>query len=408
MSSLTPLVSGSEAVALYEKGTKFIDATWFLKSDEDPNRLFHSQAIPGAVYFDIDKVADTSSSLPHMLPNKADFELAMSNLSIKPSDHVVIYTQPGSFASARVWWTLRVFGHESVSILDGGIEAWKAAGGTIISGTTPEGRQEGTYRIPPHRQCPDFVANWQQILNGLDNPKIQVCDARPTGRWLGIAPEPRAGLKSGRVPLSVSLPATSVLDPQDVTKFLPVEELRARFTGSGIVIDGSKRIIFTCGSGVTAAVLSFAHFLVSSSDPSSSREPAKTSVYDGSWSEWGSLEGVPRVTEPAEEVSLETFLQRKKAAFTGYAVYKAAWCPDCSGPVLPDIQAALGEEQILVVDVGQRSDYTDSKSRLGGIGGVPSIERYCAGTPLARLEAGRTSAGVMHESVKNWKASITK
>lgn len=224
--------------------------------------------IPGARFFDIDGVSDKSSDLPHMLPDATGFALAMGAMGIGRDDNVVVYDTVGTTGAARVWWTFRAFGHERVSVLDGGLPKWLAEGRPVEAGYAAEAQ-------------PALVRAREDMLANIASRAEQVLDARSAGRFAGTEPEPRAGMRSGRIPGSLNLPYTELLDPASRT-FRDKAALRAAFEAAGLDLD--KPIAATCGSGVSAAVLALGLYELGRTD---------AAVYDGSWSEWGSREDTP-------------------------------------------------------------------------------------------------------------------
>jgi len=232
--------------------------------------------IPGAVLFDIEAVCDRSSPLPHMLPDDHAMAEAAGALGIGDGTRVVVYDTLGLFSAARVWWTLRVFGHGDVFVLDGGLPAWLAANRPMESGSVSAPK-----RTFSARRNDRLVRTIEQMLENLETAREQVLDARSRARYLGTEPEPRAGLRRGHIPGSLNLPFTEVLDPR-TRRVLPPDTLAARFAAAGVDID--KPIVATCGSGATACVLALALEVIG--------RPG-AAVYDGSWAEWASREDTP-------------------------------------------------------------------------------------------------------------------
>lgn len=275
-----PLIT-TEALALRlgEPGLKVIDATWHLDGSDalDPFEACH---IPGAVFFDINAVADQATALPHMLPTPEAFAEAVVALGIGSDDEIVVYDQIGVRSAPRVWWTFRVFGHDRVRVLDGGFPRWLAEEHPVEKG--PAKPIEDAVFAPVFR--PDLVRAADQILPDIESGR-QLLDARPAGRFTGAAPEPRAGLRGGHVPGSRNLPFPEVLTEGGLMK--SNGELTAAFADAGVDLTGE--ITTTCGSGLTAAILALA----------AARCGNQTvAIYDGSWAEWGGSDR-PFVTGPA-------------------------------------------------------------------------------------------------------------
>lgn len=268
----------AELAALAPGSVKLLDATYYLPTEnQDAKALFATAHIPGARFFDLDAVADHSTGLPHMLPSPAQFATAMSGLGISSTDHVVVYDQRGIFSAPRLWWMLRIFGHDNVQVLDGGLPAWTEAGGTTESGTpapaTP-GQFTASFR-------PKMLRNLEDMRNNLKSRAALALDARSAARFYAQAPEPRPGSRGGHMPGAVSLPFGELLENG---KFRAPEKLREIFFNNGI--DGEDPLIASCGSGITACVLALGATLANLPEPA---------IYDGSWAEWGTLEDTPIV-----------------------------------------------------------------------------------------------------------------
>ena len=237
--------------------------------------------IPGAVFFDIDDIAQPATTLPHMIPSPELFARKMEALGIGDGDRVVVYDSAGLSSAGRAWWMLRLFGHGDVALLDGGLPKWKA-----------EGRPVGTMAPSPRerrfgpRFDPTLVREKRALLDNLSTGREQVVDARASGRFEGTAEETRPGLRRGHVPGSRSLPYDRVTDPK-TCQLLGAEQLVQLFRAAGV--DLGRPIVTSCGSGVTACALAFALHLIG--------HPA--AVYDGSWSEWGLPGDTPVETGPA-------------------------------------------------------------------------------------------------------------
>jgi thiosulfate/3-mercaptopyruvate sulfurtransferase len=255
---------------------RLLDATYYLPNEaKDAASLFQAAHLSGARFFDIDKVVDATSSLPHMLPTPDSFATAVAALGVSNTDHVIVYDQRGLFSAARLWWMFRVFGHDNVAVLDGGLPGWVEAGGAVVSGA-PSPAAPGEFRAGFRSS---LVRNLEQMKANLQNHTELVLDARAAGRFDGRVPEPRPGMRSGHIPGAKSLPFTELL--QD-GKMLPPAILRAKFAGLGVTPDRS--VVTSCGSGVTAAVLTLG--LAVAGLP-------QGALYDGSWSEWGGRDDTP-------------------------------------------------------------------------------------------------------------------
>lgn len=265
------------AARLGEPDLRVIDATWYLPHLKRDARAEHHEAhIPQAVFFDIDEVKDTRDPLPHMLPSADEFACAVGALGIGTGDRVVTYGGRYGIASARVWWTFRVFGHDAVAVLDGGLPQWRAEGRSLESGAVAPapGRFTARYR-------PELVRNLGAMRANVESQREQVVDARSRGRFVATEPEPRPGLRGGHIPGSTSVPYDSLFRPEDGT-LLPARELRGVFAAAGL--DLTKPVITTCGSGVSAAVLALGLHALGRRD---------VPVYDGSWTEWASRTDTP-------------------------------------------------------------------------------------------------------------------
>ena len=260
---------------------KVVDASWYMPAEaRDPNREYDLAHIPGAVFFDIDEIADTDSDLPHMLPSAAKFASRVKAMGLGDGSTIVVY-DGGGFRAARTWWAFRAMGHENVFVLDGGLAKWIAEGRPVED--LPPSPQERHFTP---RFTADLVRDKDQVRKAIDTGREQLIDARPAGRFTGETPEPREGLRSGHMPGARSVPASAVIAPDGT--LLPAEKLRAVFQEAGV--DLAKPIVTTCGSGVTASILALALHRLGL---------PRVAVYDGSWTEWGGLPDTPVVTGPA-------------------------------------------------------------------------------------------------------------
>ncbi len=252
---------------LDKQAVKVVDGSWALDGT-DMRALFGKEHIPGAVFFDIDAISDHSTPLPHMAPTSEMFAEAVGNMGISDKDHVVIYDRQGLFSAARVWWTFKLMGHTNVQVLRGGLPAWKAAGLPV----TDIGNTAVPTRYQPHIN-EEMIISIEKLKTKLDDAHYAVFDARPAARFRGEAPEPRAGLRSGHMPGARSLPIAELIR-EGVLK--PRDELKAIFSGLKLAPD--QTAITTCGSGVTAAVISMALAEIGHT---------QAILFDGSWAEWG-------------------------------------------------------------------------------------------------------------------------
>lgn len=278
-----PLVSCAWlAERLEAPDIRIVDATWFLPgSGKDAKALYAERRIPGAVFFDIDEIADTDTDLPHMLPSPEKFASRMKKLGVGDGARVIVYDNHGIFSAARVWWTFRVMGHEDVAVLDGGFPAWERGGYPIETGP-PQHRMERHFTA---RLRADLVRDIGDVRRIVERGGASILDARPAPRFRGEAPEPRAGLKSGHMPGAKSVPSSVLVDETGHMKSR--EDLARIFSEAGH--DPAQPAVCSCGSGVTAALIALALARLGRWD---------APVYDGSWAEWGSRDDTPIATGP--------------------------------------------------------------------------------------------------------------
>lgn len=253
---------------------RIVDASWNMPaSGRNGYAEYLQRHIPNALFFDIDEHS-AISELPHMLPSTVEFADAMGKLGISAADNIIVYDSAGLFSAARAWWMFQFFGAQNVAILDGGLPAYRDAGGKT---------QSGLFEHPPCKFEPGYsvgkVVDAQDVLQASNSGKTLILDARSHERFTAEVPEPRAGLRSGHIPGSHSLPFTELLNNG---KMKSEENLKHVFDAYGITDDTS--FITTCGSGVTAAIIALALQCIGKED---------VALYDGSWSEWGARDDLP-------------------------------------------------------------------------------------------------------------------
>lgn len=278
----TPLIDAEWLAAhLDDPDLVVLDASFFLPNQgRDAHQEYLAAHLPGAGFFDIDAIADHASPLPHMLPAPDFFAQAAGALGIGPETLVVAYDHNSFMASARVWWTFRVFGHERVRVLDGGLARWRALGLPLAAGPVA---------APPREFAASFHPGWvrglEEMRGLLGDPTAQILDARSPGRYAGTEPEPRAGLRSGHIPGSRNLFFKHLIDAA-THRLKPADALEREFRDAGV--DPYKPVVATCGTGVTASVLALGLYCLGNDD---------AAVYDGSWTEWGGRDDTPVDTD---------------------------------------------------------------------------------------------------------------
>ena len=280
MSATSPFVVSADWLQerLGKPGLSIVDGSWYLPAHgRDARAEYQAGHIPGAVFFDQDQVVDPASELPHTLPSPGLFAQFASSMGVDEKDEIVVYDGPGFFSAPRVWWMFRLMGARKVHVLDGGLDRWKREGRPVTDETTRIASCFFEVDCDPAR-----VVSFDEMKGIVAEGSAQIADARPAGRFSAAEPEPRPGMRGGHMPGARNVPAASLSREGSL---LPVAELRAVLEGAGL--DLSKPVVTSCGSGVTAAVISLALASVGHED---------NRLYDGSWSEWGGRADTPIVT----------------------------------------------------------------------------------------------------------------
>ncbi|CAH8381321.1 unnamed protein product [Eruca vesicaria subsp. sativa] len=278
---------------------KVLDASWYMPHEQrNPIQEYQVAHIPGALFFDLDGISDRRTNLPHMLPSEEAFAAACSALGIENKDGVVVYDGKGIFSASRVWWMFRVFGHEKVWVLDGGLPRWRASGYDVESSASSDailkanaasevvekiyqGQSSSPVTFKTKFQ-PHLVWTLDQVKENMENKTYQHIDARAKARFDGTAPEPRKGIPSGHIPGSKCVPFPQMFDSSQI--LLPAEELKKRFEEEDISLDSP--IMASCGTGVTACILALGLHRLGKTD---------VPIYDGSWTEWAMEPNLPMV-----------------------------------------------------------------------------------------------------------------
>ena len=259
-----------------EPDVRVVDGTWHMPQlGRDARAEFLAAHIPGAVFFDIDAIADHTTTLPHMLPGAEAFAAAVGALGLGSADRIIVYDVRGVVSAARVWWTFRAFGHDAVAVLDGGLRKWRLEGRPVEAGEAQPAPR--TFAARPR---PELVRDLAAVRANLASRAEQVVDARSAGRFAGTEPEPRPGLLGGHIPGSLNLPYETLYRADG--RLETPDALRAAMRAAGV--DLARPIVTSCGSGVTASVLALALHRLGRPD---------VAVYDGSWSEWGGRADTP-------------------------------------------------------------------------------------------------------------------
>lgn len=329
---------------------RVVDASWYLPAHNRNGALEYAAGhIPGAVFFDQDTIADTTTGLPHSLPSPEFFAEAMGRFGIGATDTIVVYDGIGMFSAPRVWWMLRTMGAERVYVLDGGLDGWKAEGRPLQT-DLPE--PEPVTFTPRFRK--ERVTTLAEMTAIVESGAKQIADARPAGRFTGKDAEPRAGMRSGHMPGARSLPAVTLAENG---RLKDLAALRKLVDEAGIDLD--RPVVTSCGSGVTAAVIALALESLGHTD---------YSLYDGSWSEWGSLAETPVVTGEADALP-----QREHGPVVArVTLLEMTEPPKASLPMPVNIQTALMRAtdiplafyRFLYMQVGMRYHWVE-RLRLG-------------------------------------------
>ncbi|KAK9132887.1 hypothetical protein Scep_012415 [Stephania cephalantha] len=293
-----PVVSADWLHAnMREPDLKVLDASWYMADEKrNPVQEYQVAHIPSALFFDVDGISDRLTNLPHMLPSAEAFAAGVSALGINNEDGIVVYDGKGIFSAARVWWMFRVFGHDRVWVLDGGLPQWRASGFDVESSASGDAilkasaaseaieKVYGGLTVVPltfkTKFQPHLIWTLEQVRKNIDEQAYQHIDARSKARFDGIVPEPRKGIRSGHVPGSVCIPFGQMLDSSQT--LLPADKLKERFEEKGISL--GRHVVTSCGTGVTACILALGLHRLGKQD---------VAVYDGSWTEWGAQSDSP-------------------------------------------------------------------------------------------------------------------
>ena len=274
---MSNLVS-TDWLAAHLDTVRVVDASWYMPDEKRaPAKEFEAGHIPGAVFFDIDAIADHSTDLPHMLPSPGEFSKAVGALGIGDGETVVVYDGSGLFSAPRVWWTFKAMGHDTVKVLDGGFPKWTREGRAVETG--PAKRHAKFFTAIAE---PAIVRDFAAVMDIVANKTAQMVDARSAGRFKAEEPEPRPGVRGGHMPGAANVHFRALIAADGTLK--PPGELRAQFEAAGV--DIARPIVTTCGSGLTAAIVMLALDEIGARD---------VALYDGSWTEWGAQPQAPVV-----------------------------------------------------------------------------------------------------------------
>jgi thiosulfate/3-mercaptopyruvate sulfurtransferase len=286
MTGRSPYTIAAEALQtlLGEPGVSIVDASWYLPAQNRDGRAEYLAArIPGAAFLDIDEASEPGGALPHMLPSAADFAAIAGQLGIFETDRIIVYDGPGLFSAARAWWMFRVMGARDVRVLDGGFDRWREEGRPVETGA-PALRRNAVFQATLDSSA---VRTIDDIRINLKSGKAQILDARPYARFTGETAEPRPGLRSGHIPGSRSLPFDRLVERGALKDLQALREIFSEYALTPL-----RPAITTCGSGVTAAVISLALASIGHEN---------SGLYDGSWAEWGQADDAPVARWPGRQ-----------------------------------------------------------------------------------------------------------